>query len=97
MVSFECVFDETIFEGMKGDNDCNAAWAEDFGEDSVEHGFDMLQFLIHGNSERLKNAGGCGATGVGAKRTGDFSDACREVSSSLNGAADSSAVGNGRG
>lgn len=95
MVSFERVFNETIFEGVEGDDDSDAAREEDLWEHRVQHGFNVLKFLVHSNSEGLKDAGGSGATGVGAEWAGDLGDAGCQISSSLNGIADSSAVGDG--
>jgi hypothetical protein len=93
VVSFERVFNETIFQRVEGDDDSDAPGEEDPGEHCGQHGFNVLQFLVHSNSEGLKDASGSGASGVGAKWPGDFADAGHEICGGLYGFADSAAVG----
>ena len=52
------VFDQSIFEGMEGDDDCPPVGVQSLGQDIGEKGLEVLKLAIGGNSQRLKDAGG---------------------------------------
>jgi hypothetical protein len=93
------VFDQSIFEGMKGDEDCPPVGVQSLRQDAGEKGFEVFELAIDGDSQGLKNAGGRVAFGPpAATRVKCFFDRFDQVGGCLNrliGSAKHDRVGNG--
>jgi hypothetical protein len=80
------VFDQSIFEGMEGDDNCPPVSVQSMGQDVGEKGLEVLKLAIGGNSQGLKDAGGrMGFGPPSAARVQGFVDRCDQVSRCLEG------------
>jgi hypothetical protein len=52
------VFDQSIFEGMEGDDDCPPVGVQSLGKSGGEKGLELFKLAIDGNTQRLKDARG---------------------------------------
>lgn len=52
------VLDQSIFEGMKGDDDRPPSGVQSFGQRGGKGSLEVIELLVDGNPQRLKDPGG---------------------------------------